>query len=108
MHERDESRARNRLITNRRARRLRRFWRMLPSPPRCKLCTSPFGAPFGPPLRLIGKGRWPGNRRYCAACFRELYRRECFQTGVDYLPLDTSMQFDKALLEYLVSRQARG
>jgi uncharacterized protein (DUF58 family) len=40
--------------------------------------------------------------------FRELYRRECFQTGVDYLPLDTSMQFDKALLEYLQSRRARG
>ena len=47
---------------------------MLPSPPRCKMCTSPFGAPFGPPLRLIGKGRWPGNPRYCAGCFRELYR----------------------------------
>jgi adenylate cyclase len=74
MHERDESRARNRLITNRRARRLRRFWRMLPSPPRCKLCTSPFGVPFGPPLRLIGKGRWPGNPSYCAGCFRDLYR----------------------------------
>ena len=74
MHERDESRARNRLITNRRARRLRRFWRMLPSPPRCKMCTSPFGVPFGPPLRLIGKGRWPGNARYCAGCFREIYR----------------------------------
>jgi uncharacterized protein (DUF58 family) len=40
--------------------------------------------------------------------FREMYRRECFQTGVDYLPLDTSMQFDKALLEYLISRSARG
>ncbi len=40
--------------------------------------------------------------------FRELYRRECFQTGVDYIPLDTSMQFDKALLEYLLSRRARG
>jgi uncharacterized protein (DUF58 family) len=40
--------------------------------------------------------------------FRELYRRECFQTGVDYLALDTSMQFDKALLEYLQSRPARG
>lgn len=39
--------------------------------------------------------------------FRELYRRECFQTGVDYIPLDTSMQFDKALLEYLQSRTAR-
>jgi uncharacterized protein (DUF58 family) len=40
--------------------------------------------------------------------FRELYRRECFQTGVDYLALDTSMQFDKALLEYLISRSTRG
>ena len=37
-----------------------------------------------------------------------LYRRECFQTGIDYVPLDTSMQFDKALLEYLVSRSTRG
>jgi uncharacterized protein (DUF58 family) len=39
--------------------------------------------------------------------FREEYRRECFQIGVDYVPLDTSMQFDKALLEYLVSRRGR-
>jgi uncharacterized protein (DUF58 family) len=40
--------------------------------------------------------------------FRALYRQECFQTGVDYVPLDTSMQFDKALLEYLISRRSRG
>ncbi|MBN2023990.1 MAG: DUF58 domain-containing protein [Pirellulales bacterium] len=39
---------------------------------------------------------------------RETYRRDCFQSGVDYVPLDTSMQFDKALTEYLVSRSARG
>jgi uncharacterized protein (DUF58 family) len=39
--------------------------------------------------------------------FRESYRRECFQAGIDYVPLDTSMQFDKALLEYLTSRRAR-
>ena len=38
--------------------------------------------------------------------FREIYRRECFQTGIDYVPLDTSMQFDRALTEYLVSRRA--
>jgi adenylate cyclase len=75
MHERGEPDARSRLITNRRARRLRRFWRLLPSPPRCKLCNSPFAVPFGPPLRLVGKGRWPGNPRYCAGCFSELYRR---------------------------------
>jgi uncharacterized protein (DUF58 family) len=39
--------------------------------------------------------------------FRETYRRECFQAGIDYVALDTSMQFDKALTEYLVQRQAR-
>ena len=39
--------------------------------------------------------------------FRERYRRECFQSGVDYVPLDTSMQFDKALTEYLASRRGR-
>lgn len=39
--------------------------------------------------------------------FRDQYRRECFQSGIDYVPLDTSMQFDKALLEYLTSRRAR-
>jgi uncharacterized protein (DUF58 family) len=39
--------------------------------------------------------------------FREMYRRECFQSGIDYVALDTSMQFDRALTEYLVSRRTR-
>ena len=39
--------------------------------------------------------------------FREKYRKECFQSGIDYVPIDTSMMFDKALTEYLVSRRAR-
>jgi uncharacterized protein (DUF58 family) len=39
--------------------------------------------------------------------FRERYSRQCFQAGIDYVPLDTSMQFDKALLGYLMSRRAR-
>jgi uncharacterized protein (DUF58 family) len=39
--------------------------------------------------------------------FRESYRRECFQSGIDYVALDTSMQFDRALMEYLVSRRGR-
>ena len=39
--------------------------------------------------------------------FRETYRRECFQSRIDYVELDTSMQFDKALMEYLVSRRNR-
>ena len=39
--------------------------------------------------------------------FREDYRRSCQESGVDYVEIDTSMRFDKALLEYLVSRRAR-
>jgi uncharacterized protein (DUF58 family) len=49
------------------------------------------------------------RRDYLAevAAFRERYRRDCFQSGIDYVPLDTSMQFDRALVEYLSSRRAR-
>jgi uncharacterized protein (DUF58 family) len=41
------------------------------------------------------------------AAFRAMYKQECFQSGIDYVSLDTSMQFDKALLEYLLSRRSR-
>jgi hypothetical protein len=40
--------------------------------------------------------------------FRDTYRRECSKARIDYIPLDTSMQFDKALTEYLANRTARG
>ena len=39
--------------------------------------------------------------------FRELYRRECFQSRIDYVALDTSMPFDRALTEYLAMRRSR-
>ena len=39
--------------------------------------------------------------------FRELYRRECYQAGIDYVALNTSTPFDKALTEYLISRRGR-
>ena len=38
---------------------------------------------------------------------RSRYRRECLSIGADYVALDTSMPFDKALLEYLSQRKAR-
>jgi uncharacterized protein (DUF58 family) len=38
---------------------------------------------------------------------RERYRKECRSIGFDYVPLDTSMPFDKALVEYLSQRKAR-
>ncbi|HET6576227.1 MAG TPA: DUF58 domain-containing protein [Fimbriiglobus sp.] len=39
--------------------------------------------------------------------FREFYKRECGAANVDYVPMDTSVGFDKALLEYLIQRQRR-
>ncbi len=57
-----------------RIRRLRRMWRTVPSAPRCKMCNSPFGNPGGPLLKVIGKGPWPGNPKYCGGCFKDLYR----------------------------------
>ena len=38
---------------------------------------------------------------------REHYRRECANANIDYVPIDTSIGFDKALLDYLVLRQRR-
>lgn len=39
--------------------------------------------------------------------FRNEYLEGCNNLRVDYVPLDTSMPFDKALMEYLLQRQQR-
>jgi hypothetical protein len=39
--------------------------------------------------------------------FREFYRQECPKANIDYVPMDTSISFDKALMEYLLQRQKR-
>ncbi len=39
--------------------------------------------------------------------FRGRYREGCNNLRIDYVPLDTSMPFDKALTEYLIQRQSR-
>ncbi len=41
------------------------------------------------------------------AAFRAAYRKECLAARIDYVPLHTGMPFDKALMSYLLSRQAR-
>ncbi len=38
---------------------------------------------------------------------RERFRSTCLSIGADYVPLDTSMPFDKAMVEYLSQRKAR-
>lgn len=39
--------------------------------------------------------------------FRDRYTEECSRAGIDYVPMDTSVGFDKALMNYLIQRQRR-
>jgi uncharacterized protein (DUF58 family) len=39
--------------------------------------------------------------------FQDFYRRECAKANIDYVPMDTSVSFDKALMQYLLQRQKR-
>ncbi len=49
--------------------RLRRFFRRLPSDPRCKFCNAPFRGPGGALVRTVfGKRRSDLNPRFCNMC----------------------------------------
>jgi adenylate cyclase len=50
----------------------RRLFKHLPSAPRCKLCAAPFRGAASPVMRLIGKGPWPNNPKYCGSCLKQL------------------------------------
>jgi uncharacterized protein (DUF58 family) len=39
--------------------------------------------------------------------FQENYREECAKANVDYVAMDTSVNFDRALMQYLLQRQKR-
>lgn len=64
------------LGTHPKYRTTRRMFSRLPSPPRCEMCASPFGPPFGPVMRLFGRGHFSRNPRYCAGCLTALIRRK--------------------------------
>lgn len=50
----------------------RRLLRRIPSAPRCKWCTRPFGGPGGFLMSALGRGPWTKNAKYCTGCFRVL------------------------------------
>jgi hypothetical protein len=39
--------------------------------------------------------------------FQEFYRGESAKANIDYVPMDTSVSFDRALMQYLLQRQKR-
>jgi adenylate cyclase len=55
--------------------RQRRIFARIPSAPRCKFCTRPFGGPGGALMRAFGRGPWTKNAKYCGGCFRSLRQR---------------------------------
>jgi adenylate cyclase len=55
-----------------RLRRFRRFYKLLPSPPRCKFCNAPFHGPAARVLRLVHKEPWAKNPTFCRDCFGRL------------------------------------
>jgi uncharacterized protein (DUF58 family) len=57
-------------------------------------------------LTLDAKGM-RGDYLQAVTDFREVYRTECARANADYVAIDTSVSFDKALMEYLVQRQRR-
>src|ERR1700722_13251677 len=57
-------------------------------------------------LTIDAKGM-RGDYLQAVESFQATYREECSKANVDYVAMDTSVSFDKALLEYLVQRQRR-
>jgi adenylate cyclase len=55
--------------------RLRRFWSRIPSPPRCKLCASPFSGPGRVLTKVMMHGVSTANPLLCNACFGSLRKQ---------------------------------
>src|SRR5688572_8137572 len=70
----DEEKWRENLLRPSRMRWLRRFMGHIPTGPRCKSCTRPFGGPGGVIMRAVGLGPWSKNSKYCTGCFKMLRR----------------------------------
>ncbi|MGH2382670.1 MAG: adenylate/guanylate cyclase domain-containing protein [Candidatus Limnocylindria bacterium] len=60
------------LGTSTELKKARRFWKHLPSDPRCKMCWSPFAGLGGVLARLTLHGPQPRNPTMCGFCAREL------------------------------------
>ena len=58
--------------TDPRWRRNHNLFRRLPGDRRCHICAVPFSGPVAPIARMMGRGPWAKNPRYCGACFTVL------------------------------------
>jgi adenylate cyclase len=56
-------------------RKLRRWWQLLPSSPRCKVCAAPFHGPGKLATSIIMHGQSRVNPLLCGMCFRSLAKQ---------------------------------
>jgi adenylate cyclase len=82
------------------AQRLRRMFRGLPSPPRCKLCYSPFAGIGGFVLRPVF-GRWERNSQLCKNCMASLTKMGVGGAEVELTLLFVDIRGSTALGERL-------
>jgi adenylate cyclase len=47
----------------------RKFFKLIPHEPRCRLCAAPFAGPGAPVMRMIGKSPSDKNPNWCSTCF---------------------------------------
>ena len=85
--------------------RERRFFRRVPSGPRCKNCNAPFGMPGSLLARAMGRARWTKSPRFCAKCYSFL-----LETGIGGAEVEVTMLFadvrgSTALAEQLGPRE---
>jgi adenylate cyclase len=83
---------------------LKRLFKMIPSEPRCKLCTAPFGRPGSLVLRLIGVRPSALNRRICTMCIREIQKHPG-GAEVDVTALFADVRGSTTLAEHMPAGQ---
>jgi adenylate cyclase len=66
----------------------RRRFQRIPTSPRCKMCSVPFGGVGGAVFRLAGFGRFPGNPSLCKQCITQMRKN-----GMSGLEIPVSLLF---------------
>ena len=85
---------------------VQRFFRRLPSAPRCKLCMAPFAGPYAPALRLLGFRRWALNQQICKFCVRDL-EKHSGGAEIDVSLVYVDVRGSTAIAEELTPREFR-
>ncbi len=83
----------------------RSVFRLLPSPPRCKLCHAPFKGAAAPLMRLIGKAPWKRNPRICRFCASWLVRKGSGGAEVEVAIVFADVRGSTTLAEQMPARE---